>query len=185
MGSLLRQLENRQAVLLMYLADELPAEDRAEVVAALTGDAAMRAELEELQTVQEQVFTALLSLDRAIPAPASQAMALRQVSRAMTRWQLEHPAATIAAPTARRSMRIAAWSYPLTAAAAVIISFFIWSKYSSNTTPPVSHQSPIVVSTPDPVTLIPERDPAVQTVLLSQATRDTGDLFGNDWGPQQ
>ena len=64
MSSLLQQLENNEAVLLMYLADELPAEDRAEVEQMLATDAGMRAALESLRDVTRRVDEGLAAADR-------------------------------------------------------------------------------------------------------------------------
>lgn len=49
MSSFLQNLENNEAILLMYLANELPAEDRAEVEEMLQHDANLLAQLNELR----------------------------------------------------------------------------------------------------------------------------------------
>ena len=60
---MLEQLENNEFVLLMYLAGELPAEDRVEVEAMLSTDPILRAELDRLQSAQEAIGDALARLD--------------------------------------------------------------------------------------------------------------------------
>jgi anti-sigma factor RsiW len=45
MASLLHELENNEAMLLMFLTGELPEEDRMEVVQMLASDGGLRAEL--------------------------------------------------------------------------------------------------------------------------------------------
>src|SRR5258706_8742588 len=55
MSNLLHELENNEAILLMYLAGELPEEDRIEVEQMLAGDPALRAELAELAALQDRV----------------------------------------------------------------------------------------------------------------------------------
>jgi hypothetical protein len=99
MGSLLQQLENNEAVLLMYLADELPAEDRLEVEQLLARDAGLRAELERLRDMTDALTLALTDADgvgiapppiaaaAAIPGDAiaaKQSAAVRRVSRLMS-----------------------------------------------------------------------------------------------------
>ena len=59
MASLLQQLENNEAILLMYLADELGADDRREVEQMLRGDAGLAAELDELRAAQNAVMAAI------------------------------------------------------------------------------------------------------------------------------
>ena len=133
MYSLLQQLENNEAVLLMYLADELPGDDRAEVAQLLASDSALRSELEALRSTQDyltQVFSAADGL--AIPAVVEdigrQAAAARQVSRAMVRYRLESEqrAAREQARPAVRALRLPKWSYPFAAAAMVLIA---WVSY--------------------------------------------------------
>lgn len=68
MTSYLQQLENNEAILLMYLAGELPESDRAEVEQMLGSDARLRADLAILRQTQELAFDALESLDE-LPRP--------------------------------------------------------------------------------------------------------------------
>lgn len=188
MTSLLQQLENNEAVLLMYLADELPADDRAEVEAMLATDAALRAELDQLTRVQDLVMSGLAALDQTVPGVRSESAAVRQVSRAITRWHLERDATPRVAPVKQRGLRIIPWwAYPLTAAAAIIVAFVAWSENRPFILKRVSTLPPIARVTVDPDTqdqqlahIIPEPD-QMRSVAVSQQTRDTGDLFGNDW----
>ncbi len=48
MASFIQELENNEALLLMYFTDELPVDDRAEVEQMLASDAGMRAALAEI-----------------------------------------------------------------------------------------------------------------------------------------
>lgn len=123
MPSLLQQLENNEAILLMYLADELPAADRLEVEAMLQTDAGMAAELERLAAVRERVETEMASLDQSDPLPGEQ-MALRSVKREMTRWILERERESASVDQRRR--RFPWWGYPIAAAASIGIVLLIW-----------------------------------------------------------
>ena len=126
MQSVLNQLENNDAVLLMYLADELPAADRAEVERMLAVDAALRGQLEHLRAAYGSISDALARDDRAARPAVSEAAAVRRVGRAMRQWHARRLAA-VPAPERRTSpLRYPWWAYPLAAAASVVIAFLVW-----------------------------------------------------------
>src|SRR5688572_1061228 len=126
MRSLLNQLHSSESLLLMYLADELPAVDRAEVEQRLARDANLRAELEGLRDVQAHVNDAIAALDAAQPLPGSEAAGARQVARAIRQWRTDHAARPARDAIPPRTLRFPYWSYPLAAAAAVTIAFATW-----------------------------------------------------------
>src|SRR5688572_32911208 len=125
MRSLLEHLDSPDAVLMMYLADELPTEDRARVERILADDAAMRDELDRLRAAQESVDGALAGADAARPLPGSEAAGVRQVGRMIRHWQVERLTRAAGAHdrNAPRALRFPYWSYPLAAAAAVTLAF--------------------------------------------------------------
>ena len=125
MTSLLHQLENNEAILLLYLADELSAEDRADVEQQLAGDASMRAELERLRALQEGTFAAMKRDDGAGRLPVSPAVATRRVTRMLHQWQVDHLRPR-AEPEPGKELRFPWWSYPLTSAAVILIAFLVW-----------------------------------------------------------
>jgi hypothetical protein len=125
MRSLLHQLENNEAVLLMYLADELSAEDRAEVEHMLGSDASMRAELERLRSLSETTVATLDRWDAASRVPVAEGVAVRRAARMMRQWQVDHATAP-PVEEALPELRFPWWSYPLTTAAAVLIAFLVW-----------------------------------------------------------
>ena len=125
MANLLQQLENNEAILLMYLAGELPPEERAEVEQMLSDDAGLRAALEQLRGAQDAFASEIAALDRSSRLPAPESVAVRQVVRDMQRWharRLANPPKAAPAPT----LRYPWWAYPMTAAASVIIAFLVW-----------------------------------------------------------
>ncbi len=63
MSDLLRQLENIESILLMYLAGELTEGDRVEVEQMLVNDPALRAALAELSGLHGEVTGALAGVD--------------------------------------------------------------------------------------------------------------------------
>ncbi len=185
MSSILEQLQDSNAVALMYLGGELGEEDRLEVERLLAIDPALRAEVEMLRAMQMRVEGVLARWDQTSPAALSQEASVRQISRTMTRWLLDERAA-------RRSLRLLGWAYPLAAAAMIALSCGLWWHY---------HQRVSTVRGPVAVPLrvadsgdnakeqqeealarcLFASDPATQTVELDRDLRQTGDLFGNDW----
>ena len=71
MSNLLHKLENNEQVLLMYLGDELPPEEHAEVQRMLGTDAGLRAMLDELSGLRELTLGRLAVLD-AVPDAAAE-----------------------------------------------------------------------------------------------------------------
>jgi len=129
MRSLLHQLENNETVLLMYLAGELPPQDRAEVEQLLADDPGMRAELERLRETVARVETALAELDKTERLPMSADVAGRRVGRMVSQWNADRLAAEASAAAARaaRPHRVSKWAYPAAAiAACALISWGIW-----------------------------------------------------------
>jgi anti-sigma factor RsiW len=125
MPSLLQQLENNEAVLQMYLADELPADDRVEVEQMLATDPGLRAVLEDLRLAQDLVIGSLRKLDQATPLAVSTPVAARQMSRLIKQWQVDRLARQAAAPP-KRKFRLPAWAYSAATAAAVLVAVVVW-----------------------------------------------------------
>ena len=125
MANLLGQLGGDEGVLLMYLAGELPDDDRAEVEQRLARDPALRAELESLREAHDGFAAAMPALDRVERLPAPQGPGVRRVVRAMQLWQAGRLAAE-PAPEPVKTLRYPWWAYPLAAAASVVIAFVVW-----------------------------------------------------------
>jgi hypothetical protein len=120
----LQQLNN-EAVLLMYLADELPQDDRADVEQKLATDPTLRAQLAVLEQAQEMFVTGMGRLDAAQPLPGELA-AVRRITAAMRRNMLEYAARVSAPVVMRRGLRYPWWAYPTVAAASIILAFLTW-----------------------------------------------------------
>jgi hypothetical protein len=110
MSSLLHKLGSNEAILLMYLADELPREDRADVEQMLSSDAHLRAELDRLREVHEMLAGAT-SADGGM-SRASNEMAVRRVLREMKRHQTELALRPAPAP-AHTAPAWPVWTFPL------------------------------------------------------------------------
>src|SRR5947209_14691659 len=131
---MLHDLENNEAVLLMYLAGELPPDDRLEVEQLLASDAGLRAELEQLRQVHAEIAQVVAAADDA--SPISEENAVRQTVRAMVRFQLEQrdkPA--LPGEERRRRLRLPNWVYPFAAAAMILIAYVAWWGLSNTGAP--------------------------------------------------
>ena len=124
MSNLLQQLDE-QSMLLMYANDELPEADRAEVEQRLAHDPALSARLAELSSAQERIFSGLGRLDAKTPLAISQAVAVREVSRAMRQAMAERAAASVD-DKPKWGLRYPWWAYPSAAAAAILIAWLVY-----------------------------------------------------------
>ena len=125
MQSLLNQLQSDEALLLMYAAGELPAEDRAQVEQRLEADPALRAELDRLRELNGSIDEALVELDTGTRLPVSEGVAVRKVGRVMRQWQTARMAPQVAEEPVDQ-LRFPWWSYPLATAAAVLLALLVW-----------------------------------------------------------
>ena len=142
MASVLQQLESNEAVLLMYLAGELPAEDRTEVERMLAVDAGLRADLERLREAFAWFSAEVARDDRAIRPAVSEGAAVRRVGRAMRQWYARRLAAAPAPRPAAGTLRYPWWAYPLAAAASVVIAFLVWWGNTDRTAIVAQHEPP-------------------------------------------
>jgi anti-sigma factor RsiW len=126
MSSYLEQLENNEAILLMYLTEELPTEDRAQVEQMLARDAGLRAELEQIRALYAGAMGRLDELEAAHESGVSQATSLRNVSRLMKQWQVNR---LVSAPLQmpRKTRHVGMWMIPASVAAAAILVIGWWA----------------------------------------------------------
>ncbi|MGD0387951.1 MAG: hypothetical protein ABSC42_03265 [Tepidisphaeraceae bacterium] len=127
MKSYLQHLENNEAILLMYLGNELPAQDRAEFEQMLASDASLRAEMEIVRQTQQLAFDALQSLDAVTRPPISPMVAQRRVSRLVREWaeRRRRPAVTVSEARSLMPWR----RISIAAAASLLVGFYIWAVY--------------------------------------------------------
>lgn len=123
MSSLLQQLANNESVLLMYLADELPPEDRAEVEQMLQTDARLRAELDRITLAHQGVTDAIARDDLSLRLPPAD-LVLRRLSRRVRQWEVDQHIPEEPEPEIRRRWPI--WGYPVAAAASIAIALLVW-----------------------------------------------------------
>lgn len=131
----LQHLDN-DALLLAYLAGELPAEGRVRVAEMLADDAALSARLDDLRGAFTGVEDALRSADAAEPLALSAAAASRRFGREVRAWQTRGGAQAEVIPgeqPSRRRLRIPGWVYPVATAAAVLLAYTIWWRANPDT----------------------------------------------------
>src|SRR2546430_15052709 len=89
MADIANQLQtDREAVLLLYLADEMAPQDRAELEKILTSDASLRGDLDRIRELQATVAGGIEELDSARPLHMSEEVSTRRGMREMRRVQL-------------------------------------------------------------------------------------------------
>lgn len=162
MSNLLGQLENNEAILLMYLAGELPAEERAEVEQMLASDAGLRQLLGELTALQADVTGAFARADTAMLLPRREA-AVRRVSRAIVAAQAEPAAPSPELEPLSKRLRLAWWAYPIAAAAAIVVAVVV-----VNDRPNVIR----VVKTTDAAPAVTEQNPNPNLYAIAEAFAD-------------
>ncbi len=132
MKNYLQHLESNEAILLMYLGNELPEQDRAEVEAMLASDARLRGELENLRKTYQLAFDALESLDAITRPPMPPIAAQNRISQLVHEWASRRRQSTAAVSGLRRQFPW--WRSTFAAAASLMIGYYIWAVY--HTAPP-------------------------------------------------
>jgi len=148
MKDMLIHLENNEAVLLMYLAGELPPAERAQVQLLLSRDKGMRATYEELRA-DEKAADETLTADAA-SMPLHKERCVSQTIKAMRQWQESPPQRRFVVPQDEKRLLLPWWSYPLAAAASVLVAaavFFANIEPPSLSAPP--RQAMASLSIPD------------------------------------
>jgi len=161
-NSLLEQLGN-EAILMMYLAEELPPEDAVEVRQLLDSDTNLRAQLEALRAAQSEFLYGMAVLDAVETPPLAAPNATRDALRAINRWrELEALRKPIPQPSPRQ-LRYPWWTYPMATAAAILIAFLAW--WGNTPTMPDGNdahqgtQTAMVNGADSPMPVMPGEDP--------------------------
>jgi anti-sigma-K factor RskA len=187
MSNLLGQLENDEAILLMYLAGELAEQDRAEVERMLQRDAGLRAQLAGLAATSDSVTAMLGQLDSPIAASRREA-AVRSVSRALI--SARHERLAYASPgvrTARTSLNLKRFLVPAVAAAILVVGIFLWPRTIQMNPPEGSKYT--IAEFPDVLAMDlksePHADPltTLEQELLSLSTNPR-DVDSDAWEPR-
>ena len=124
MGNEPEQLD-REASLMLYASGEMSPEQRVAFEAQLASDAALAADLQRAHEAMGAAEQSIRALDERQRPPVSASVAVRRAERAMQQWAVDRLRAP--AGPAKLGRRMPWWSYPVAAAAIVIISFLVWS----------------------------------------------------------
>jgi anti-sigma factor RsiW len=119
MSSQLHQLNN-ESILLLYLAGELSAEDRADVEQHLAADPQFHEELETLRVAYDGAGESLAAADKSERLVLPEASAARRVGNAVRSWH----ARRLSMPPAeaqRRGLRFPWWWYVTASAAGLVV----------------------------------------------------------------
>jgi hypothetical protein len=119
-------LENREATLLLYVADELGPQDRAALELRLSREPDLRADLEQLRAALTSASDAIHRLDELSPPPVSDSATIRKATRMIREWQGQRLQSVRQESVVERSLRFPWWTYPLATAAAVVLALFVW-----------------------------------------------------------
>jgi hypothetical protein len=163
MKSLLHSLEGSETVLLMYLFNELPEEDRAEVESMLRTDAGLRAQFQQLHAAYEHVDRLITAADKdAAKRMRSVRVAERNAITLMKQWEVEQ---LVQRPAPQRTSPVRKWLlYPATGVAAVLImGLILWGIFGPTPKPEIGSDV--------------SWDPDQQA---EQLVRDVTDSFGDD-----
>lgn len=179
MKSILAQLQSNEAVLLMYLAGELPQQDRAEVEKWLEQDGELRAQLENLRAAMGSVERQLK--DAGEVDDVSVARARREATAAMRLRSLEQRPAQVRAPEAVK-WRIPGWAYPAAAAAILLVAV---SLYLANLQPPKEvavGSEPAEMQAADLIAMAMEQQPEADVVAAAETADDLAATFDDgEW----
>ncbi|MGA3065887.1 MAG: hypothetical protein ABSF29_03465 [Tepidisphaeraceae bacterium] len=124
MKSMLKQLQDDEAILLMYLAGELPPGDRQIVEQRLASDEAFGQLLQSMSELQEFCQKSIRALDEQSPAEATESAAMRRAGRLLRQWALLRRRPMEAAQIAPRPIP---WlRYGLSTAAVIGLAYLVW-----------------------------------------------------------
>src|SRR5438874_10607079 len=135
----IQQLED-SSLLILYLADELSAEERAVVERRLAGEPTLANDLEQLRAARQGSDAAFQNADAVTRLPMHQDTAVRRVSRAMKQWQLDRLVKTPAPPASRRYFHIPWWGYASAALVGIIVTVVVWSSNLPDANAPIEEQ---------------------------------------------
>jgi anti-sigma-K factor RskA len=179
MKSYLQHLENNEAILLMYMAGELPEADRQEVEQMLASDATLRAELDILRRTHDLAFDALASLDELTRPVLTPAETQNRMTRLISGWLAQRREAAVRALADRGPMPWRRISFA--AAAMLLVGYYVWAVYDRLdrpiTKPPIAEEvDDGIPHSPAPRTLSDNEKVALLSNSLEDSNSDESDL---------
>jgi hypothetical protein len=169
-ANLLQQLHDDQARLVMYIADELGGEDRADLEQRLSGDANLQGELDRFSEVYGAFSVGMTDLDAATPIHADVSAAVRRASAAIRKWQARPVPHRAPVAEKRSSFGMRTWAIPSAAAAIVLVVMGV-SLYNKSLSPRMA-RGPYPL--PAPGLGLPTPPMVVPPAVTPQADDDAG-----------
>ncbi len=168
MKSLLTQLE-RNEMLLMYLAGELPQEDMTQVERMLQADEALRSEMQQLRRVMQDVEQKLAEAPRVDDITAERAIG--QTIAAMRRQREED---LVRHGSGRR---MPGWAYPVAAAAILLMAVSVYLVMMDQGGVRTAKSPTGPADVPDLVAMLPVEPLADDAVTQSDVAEDLAATF--------
>jgi hypothetical protein len=144
---------DQTSLLLLYLTDEMSAEDRRDVERRLKSDPALARELESLRATHDTIHRTLAMVDAQRNVPLSQEAAVRRFARDAAQWrvdQMNRPPVEV-----RKDSRWRTRAYAMGGVAAVIAitSFFYWrmAKFEHDQFASTQHSDAVFIDPSDPM----------------------------------
>lgn len=167
---------NDEAVLLLYLADELSPQQKQGIETRLANDPSFAAALNRLRDVDAWLSDSFDELDKSQPLPGTPGSWQRRIGRMIRQWQARQAAMANANPLPGR--RIGSWAYVAAAVALVIIGYTAYWGFQSDkpmlAINPAVTQDPQIDQGPPPAPSDPILDYDARG--LADAEREIGDL---------
>jgi hypothetical protein len=140
-------LKDDSQILLLYLAGELPDEDRSNVEQRLVSEPALNREFECLRSVQQEFEAAMARADEVTGLPVNANAIAGSIGREMRRWMAE-PRLVMPVTKQPSGKKLRPWLVPSAVAAAILVASLLWMNRSGEIktvvirppTPPVVQQ---------------------------------------------
>jgi anti-sigma-K factor RskA len=116
---------DREAAAMLYVAGELEPAEREAFERRLASETGLAAEVERLRAAQRAITASLESLDAQQRLPVNEGVAVRRASRAIGAWLTARTVSVM--PPVKKGWPFPWWSYPVAAAACLIVGFLVWS----------------------------------------------------------
>jgi hypothetical protein len=121
------QLTDNDAMLLLYLADELPDGERKDIAQQLEANPGLAAQLAAMNSVHQHYCSSIALLDEVDRDRLTAERAISAAAASVQSWNFGPR--KIATPVAPHRNRIWAWAAPISLAASVLVAALIWIEH--------------------------------------------------------
>ncbi len=97
----------------------------------MTADPVLAAKIDAMRAMEDQVFARIAHLDETAVSTINTAASARQASRVIRQWVVDQARRPAGDAEPQHIFRFPRWSYPLAAAAAIVVAFLVWSDQST------------------------------------------------------